>query len=114
MSIEFVDVQDGFRQITLTGRLDIAGTDTIATQFSAMAASAKRSVVLDLSAVTFLASIGIRSIISNAKALQMRGGKMILLTGVNESVQKALQSTGIDTLIPTFTEAGEAKRAALE
>lgn len=113
MSIDYADIQDDFRRITLSGRLDIPGTEAIATKFAALAASAKRSVVVDLSTVDFLASIGIRSLILNAKSLQQRGGRMVLLTGTNEVVLKALQSTGIDSLIPTFKDPGEADRAAL-
>ena len=113
MSIQYSDDGDHFRRISIAGRLDIAGTDAIATQFTALAASAPRRVIVDLTAVSFLASIGIRALISNAKALQQRGGKMVLLVGSNESVAKTLETTGIDTLIPMFADAGEATQAAL-
>ena len=63
--------------------------------------------------VTFLASIGIRAIITNAKAQQHRGGRMVLLVGENTTVAKTLQATGIDALVPMFTDAGEAEAAAL-
>lgn len=68
---------------------------------------------MDLTAVSFLGSIGIRALISNAKALQSNGGRMVLLVGGNETVAKTLETTGIDVLIPMFADASEAEKAAL-
>jgi len=113
MSIEFNDRSDALRHITLTGRLDIAGTDAIATKLAALAAGAQRRVVLDLTGVSFLASIGIRALISTAKAQQSRGGKVVLLVGTNEAVIKTLETTGIDALIPMFTDDDQAVAAAM-
>lgn len=113
MAIEHIDVSETLRHITITGRLDIPGTDEIATKFAALAASANRRVVVDLSAVSFLASIGIRAIITNAKALQARGGRMVLVVGDNVTVAKTLETTGIDALIPMFSDAASADKAVL-
>ena len=70
-------------------------------------------MVVDLTAVTFLASIGIRALITNAKALQQRGGKMVLFVGENAAVAKTLETTGIDALIPMFSDALAAEKEAL-
>lgn len=113
MPIQHDDTKDRLRIISLSGRLDIPGTDEIATRFAGLAASADRRVVVDLTAVTFLSSIGIRAIVGNAKAQQHRGGRMVLLVGENGPVAKTLEATGIDTLIPTFADATEAEKAAL-
>ncbi len=113
MAISFDDNKENLRRIIITGRLDIAGTDEISTKFAALAASAQRRVLVDLAGVSFLASIGIRSIISTAKAAQQRGGKMVLLVANDSTVQKTLEITGIPDLIPMFTDAAEAERAAL-
>jgi len=113
MPIEFIDLNDTLRRITITGRLDIPGTDEIANKFAALAASADKRVVVDLSTVSFLASIGIRAIITNAKALQHRGGRMVLFVGDNATVAKTLETTGVDTLIPMFSDAAEAEKAAV-
>jgi anti-anti-sigma factor len=113
MSIEFEDVNDGLRRIKLSGRLDIAGTEAISMKFTNLAASAARRVVVDLSAVSFLASIGIRELITSAKAQQQRGGRVVLFVGDNALVAKTLEVTGIDALIPMFANAAEADQAAL-
>lgn len=113
MAIEIMDVNEKLRRIALTGRLDIAGTDEIATTFAAAACSGGRRVVVDMTAVSFLASIGIRALISNAKALQSNGGRMVLFVGGNKTVAKALETTGIDALIPVFADATRAEKAVL-
>jgi len=113
MLITFEDVNDTLRRIQLSGRLDIPGTEAISLKFTNLAASAARRVVVDLTGVSFLASIGIREFITNAKALQMRGGRMVLFVGDNTGVAKTLQVTGIDVLIPMFVDLAEADKAAL-
>lgn len=100
MPIEFEDTPTGVRVIRIAGRMDIAGTGEIETRFATMASSRAMNVVVDLSAVDFLASIGIRSIIANAKAQQARGGKLVLLVADNKQVASTLETTGIDVLVP--------------
>lgn len=111
MTIDYQDTPPDFRRIVITGRLDIPGTDAIGDRFAALATTTARRIVVDLTGVTFLASIGIRSLITNAKALQHRGGRMVLLVGENTAVRKTLEATGMDTLIPTFTNSAAADAA---
>ena len=114
MPITFEDANDALRHIRLTGRLDISGIDAISETFAELAVHSKRRIVVDLSAVTFLVSFGIRELITNAKLIQQRGGRMVIFVGDNKSVYKTLETTGIATLIPTFIDAAQADRAALE
>ena len=113
MPIAHEDVGDNLRRIILSGRLDTAGSDEIATKFAALAASAKRRVVVVLTDVTFLSSMGIRALVANAKAQLSRGGRMVLVVGSNAAVIGTLEATGIDALIPMYADAAEAERAAL-
>ena len=113
MSIDHQDTEN-LRRIVITERLDITGTDAIAIKFAALAASAQRRVVVDISTVTFLASIGIRALLTNAKAQQARGGRLVLFVGDNASIIKTLETTGVDILVPIFTDALAAEKAALE
>src|SRR5215813_8610043 len=113
MAIAYEDVSDSFRRIVLSGRLDSKGTEEIAVKFAALSTPAKRRVLVDLTGISFLASIGIRAVLSNAKALQNNGGRMVLFVGGNSAVAKTLEATGIDTLVPMFANAAEAEKAAL-
>ncbi len=113
MSISFSDVGEHLRRIVVTGRLDLPGTDSVASKLEALVAEPKKAVVVDLSSLRFLASIGIRSLIVSAKAVQQRGGRMVLVVGDNSSVAMSLEATGINDLLPTFKSAAEAEKAAL-
>jgi anti-anti-sigma factor len=112
MPIDFEDSNNDLRYIRLSGRLDILGTGEVETKFAALAATSKYRLVVDLSGVSFLASIGIRAIITNAKAQQQRGGRMVLFVGDNATVAKTIEATGIDTLVPMFSNLVDAEQAA--
>ena len=113
MSISYDDIGENLRRIMISGRLDMPGTDSVASQLAELTAAPKKGVVVDLSAVKFLASIGIRALIISAKAVQERGGKMVLVVSGGSSVMMSIEATGIDQLIPVFKNASEAERAAV-
>lgn len=66
---------------------------------------------MDLGEVSFLASIGIRSIVSSARAFEAKGGRMVLLVAPGSSVEATLTSTGISEVIPIHTDEAEALAA---
>src|SRR5215813_7711278 len=100
MAISHEDVGENLRRILISGRLDIPGTDEIATKLAALTNSSKKGVVVDLTALQFLASIGIRALISSAKTVKQRGGKMVLVVLSGSSVVMSLEATGVNDLIP--------------
>lgn len=112
MAIDYQDIDENFRRIALSGRLDIPGTAEIEHKLASLAATAQRCVLVDLTGVTFLASIGIRALVGSAKALQARGGRMVLVVGDNAAVAKTLTVTGIDMIIPVFPSEADAEKAA--
>ena len=102
MEIHFSEQENGIRLIKLNGRLDIIGTGKIETVFTGFCAGEKVRVVVDLSEVDFLASIGIRLLVTTAKSLASRGGKIALLNPIPE-VQQVLEITGIPAIIPIYS-----------
>jgi anti-anti-sigma factor len=113
MPIELQEISDGLSRIVISGRLDIPGAAEIETRFAALVASCSPRVVLDLTRVNFLGSIGIRLVIINAKALKLHGGRMVLMVGDNAAVQETLESTGVGSLIPILKDNAAAEAAAL-
>jgi anti-sigma B factor antagonist len=109
MNIETTEVDGGVTWIALTGRLDIAGAGEIDLRFSALAGS-RRSVVVDLSQVTFLASMGMRLLLSGAKTVASKGGRMVL-HGAIPMVEKVLATAGIDHVIPILSDRDSALSA---
>jgi len=113
MSISHDDIGDNLRRIEISGRLDIEGTNSVASQLVELTQAPKKGVVVDLSSVRFLASIGIRALITSAKAVEQRGGKMVLVVDGGSTVLTSLVATGVDQMIPIFRNAAEAEKAAL-
>jgi anti-anti-sigma factor len=113
MYIRHTDVGDNLRKIVISGRLDIVGTDSVAGELEKLAAAPKKGIVVDVSSLKFLASLGIRALVKSAKAVEKRGGRMVLVVGDNSQVVMSLEATGVSELIPMFKSSGEAERAAV-
>jgi anti-anti-sigma factor len=113
MFISHTDVGDNLRKIVILGRLDIPGTESVAGELEKLAAAPKKGVVVDLSSLKFLASIGIRALFKSAKVVKERGGRMVLVVGTNSQVVMSLEATGVNKLIPMFKSNAEAERAAV-
>jgi anti-anti-sigma factor len=109
MNIESESLANGTVMIKLAGRMDVQGTQEIDLKFSGYTAK-QRSIIVDMSAVDFLASIGIRSLLLAAKSVSARQGKMVLFNP-DSNVTHILQMAGIDTLIPIHTSLDEARAA---
>ena len=103
MKLETEELNDGLVKVGLVGRMDIAGTDSIAIRLAALAATDNRRVILDLSGVDFIASIGVRAILQNARAHRMRGGAMVLLAP-QPLVEEVLQTTGVPNVVPVVRD----------
>lgn len=100
MEMQIEKLDGGITRARLVGRMDYAGATGIDARFMELAKNEK-FVLVDLSKVGFLASMGIRTLIMAAKALQERGGKMILFSP-EMMVAKVLKTSGTDTLIPVY------------
>jgi len=88
-------------RIALTGRLDIQGAEQVALPLATLS-GAKQNVVIDMSGVSFIASIGIRHLVSASKALTRRGGRLVLFN-LTAPVQEVLQMAGIIDMVSTAT-----------
>lgn len=112
MKIEKSELENGATRINLSGRLDIQGAGEIETAFAAYLNGDKQAVVVDMSEVVFLASIGIRLLLVSAKKADKNGGKMAIFSP-QPMVKEALKTAGIDTLIPIFDDVDTASAAML-
>jgi len=99
MELKIDNVGPSIPCVHLNGRLDILGTQAIDLKFTANTSAQRKSVIVDLSGVDFIASIGIRMLVTNAKSLNALGHKLVLLQP-QPKVEDMLKSTGIDNVIP--------------
>jgi anti-anti-sigma factor len=111
MRLESEMLDDDILKITLDGRLDVEGTQAIDMKFTALAATKKAAVLVDMTNVSFLASIGMRTLLTCAKAASNRGGKLVLLKP-QPMVKEVMDRTGVASLIPVYDDL-QAARAAL-
>jgi len=98
VKLDVVELDNQITKVVLAGRMDIEGAAAVDTKFSVVSGSRKK-VIVDLSDVSFMASIGIRTLVMGAKAITNKGGKIVLLNP-QPNVGKVLETTGITTVIP--------------
>ena len=98
MTISTEPLDGGILRVVLDGRLDIQGAAAIDMRMNVLAGSEKRLLV-DLRNVSFIGSMGLRSLVLPAQALRRRGGKMVLLAPV-PMVEEVLKSANIHEIIP--------------
>lgn len=106
------EVMDGeVTRVNLEGRMDIEGAAQVDLRLNVIAGSARR-LLIDLSQVSFIGSMGLRSLVVPAQAVRRRGGKVVLLSPV-PLVEQVLQSSKINEVIPVLHDL-EAALSALE
>lgn len=110
MKLETEMLPGEVQRIGLEGRLDIEGSQAVDLRFSTLATTRKSQIVVDLAGVSFLASIGIRLLITAARGQNGRGGKFVLASA-QPAVMKVLRSAGIDQLIPVYEDVESARTA---
>lgn len=111
MEIQDLREEDGIVYMALAGRLDLAGVGKVEAAFKAQAEQAQRGLVVDVSELSFLASLGMRMFMMGAKNLKGKGGKIVVINP-QEEVENALRMSGLDQVI-SIVESQDAALAEL-
>jgi len=98
-------------KVALDGRMDIEGAAAVDLKMNIIAGSSKK-LLIDLQKVSFLGSMGLRSIVLPARAVNGRGGKVVLFAPT-DMVAAVLKTSGIDALVPVHNDL-DAALAALQ
>jgi len=109
MPISIHDQDGGITRVVLSGRIDIAGAAEIDLPMSLVGGS-KRSVIIDLSAVEFMASMGLRSLVITGKSILHKQGRVVLLAPT-PSVEEVITTSGVDELLPIHHSEADAVAA---
>jgi anti-anti-sigma factor len=112
MEMTLTELDDHTSCVRLVGKLDAPGVDRIDTRFTAAVAARGRHAIIDMSGVTLLTSMGIRLLISTARALSQKGAKMVLF-GAQPLVQEGLNHTALDQIIAVAETEAEAHEKAV-
>ena len=90
-----------------SGRLDASTIPAIESEMMRQVTSPKEYVLVDLSNLEFIASLGIRLLLESAKTVKFKNAKMALLNPQG-MVKKILFSSGVDKLMPIAENEEEA------
>lgn len=113
MDMQIVAQADSsLHHVVLNGRLDTAGVDAIETRFAAVSSASGRHALVDVSGVEILTSMGIRMLLSTARAMSARQTRLVLF-GARDLVRDVLDIAAIDSLVP-HTADETAARALLQ
>jgi anti-sigma B factor antagonist len=107
MELEIKNHSDQITHLALRGRLDTAGVGEIELKFTGYTVPRAKPLLLDISELTFVASLGLRMLLTVAKALDRRGAKTVLLNP-QPAVREVLSLSGFDQLMPVYNDVGTA------
>ena len=106
MDMEFSDV-GGVTKAVLNGRMDSLSVGQVETSFISHIVPKEQSAVVDLSGVSFIASLGIRMLLGTARALDRYGAKLALF-GAQNDVMEIIETTALTEIIPVVETEAEA------
>ena len=89
--------------IELPSRLDAAGLTNIEKSFSEAVAAHKGKVLADMSGVSFVASLALRMLLMNLKAVQPIGGDL-RLSGLQPQIAEIFRKSRFDTLFKIYPD----------
>jgi anti-anti-sigma factor len=104
MTLVTEDLAGGITKVILDGRLDVEGAAAIDLDMNVIAGR-KRKVLIDLQGVSFLGSMGLRSLVIPARSITVR---MVVLFGPNEFVRSVLKVSCLDTMFPVYHDLEDA------
>ena len=90
-------------KVKLNGRLDSSGAQEIAEPLAKLSEQ-KHGLIVDLSGVSYLVSVGIRQFLMAAKTMTRRGGRL-----PNKTVEEILTIAATNSLIPIARSEKEAQ-----
>jgi anti-sigma B factor antagonist len=108
MKLQVSELENGIRLISLEGKLDSGGVYTIEVDFTRHCVGEKRRILVDLSKVSYISSIGIPMLVNTAKTVASKGGHMGLFRP-QKNVADVLELVGVSNIIPIYYELKAAK-----
>jgi anti-sigma B factor antagonist len=107
MELNVIREDDELTHVSLKGRMDMMGLEGMELKFTAHTVSRRKPTLIDLSGVDFIASLGLRLLLSAAKGLKRYEAKMVLLNP-QPSVENVLTASGFNEIVPITHDFNEA------
>lgn len=109
MECQFSEV-GGVTKAVLEGRMDSSSIGNVETRFIANIVPREQPAVVDMTGVTFIASLGIRMLLGTARALGRNGAKLAMY-GAKDEVMEIIETTALSEIIPVVRTEAEALAA---
>ncbi len=109
MELKIVQTGPTVTRIALSGKLDVEGEGQIGDEFRRIVDGTRSNVLVDLSQVIYLASLGIRLLFAAAKSLAAAGKKVVVINP-QPMVKDTLLNSGTVKLIPIAEDEEDARR----
>lgn len=112
MDWTITDLGNGVTRLVISGRMDIKGALEVDPVFTKLAEE-NANVVVDMADVSFLASLGIRTLVVSCKTLAAKGGNLVLIN-LQPGVEKVLKTSGLHAMIPIVPDMDAAQAILLK
>ena len=89
------EVEDGVGVVRAAGELDLATASQLARAISAAAGGRSPRVLVDLTAVGFCDSAGLRALLGAAREVEARAGRLVVAVEPGGPVDRLLELTGL-------------------
>ena len=109
MKLEYSELEDEIRLIKLTGKLDLDGTNSIELEFTQHCTGESVFVLVDLSHVMYISSIGIPILVNSAKLVNSHGGRLALFAP-QPNVKSVLDITGVSHMLRIYNDLETAQK----
>jgi anti-anti-sigma factor len=106
MILQTMEIDRQTSRVILGGKMDVRGSETVALPLATLSGS-KRALIIDMTAVTFLASVGIRHLVAAARVISRRNGRLVLLKPT-ETIADVLKTSGLSDVLPIASTEEEA------
>ncbi len=102
-----IQPRDGIAIVAISGSVDGLTAETLLSTLQAHVEDGHTRLVVDLAAVEYTSSAGLRALLATVKEARRRGGDL-RLAQINPNVRKVLELSGFVTILKIFAEVDEA------
>jgi anti-sigma B factor antagonist len=110
MQLTIETIENDITVIHLEGRLDMDGVQAVDSKFSFATTTKPARIIVDMSKVSFMSSIGVRTLLNGARGQVNRGGKLVLLNPA-PLVREVIETSGIQSIAPIYDSLDQARTA---
>jgi anti-anti-sigma factor len=108
LTLETLHAPDAHSHVRLVGQLDLDGVRSVELKFTASTASRRTHAIVDLSEVTFIASLGMGMLVGVARALAA-GKHRLVLVAPQANVATALRTARLESVMPIAVDLDAAR-----